>query len=86
MILTSRKFSPTPGSLDRVSFCFGVSHLTPEARSSALLRALRDCASDLGQGAIVSLDWSGPPCARVLPAEFLESFENLPLYTTESDG
>jgi predicted nuclease of predicted toxin-antitoxin system len=45
--------------------------LTPEARSSALLRALSDCASDLGQGAIVSLDWSGPPRARVLPLNTL---------------
>jgi predicted nuclease of predicted toxin-antitoxin system len=41
--------------------------LTPEARSQGLLRALEDCADDLNQGAIVSLDWSGPPRARVLP-------------------
>lgn len=41
--------------------------LTPETRGSALLQALLDCASDLAQGAIVSLDWSGPPRARVLP-------------------
>lgn len=41
--------------------------LTPETRGSALLQALLDCASDLAHGAIVSLDWSGPPRARVLP-------------------
>jgi predicted nuclease of predicted toxin-antitoxin system len=41
--------------------------LTPEVRGSALLQALQNCASELGQGAIVSLDWSGPPRARVLP-------------------
>lgn len=41
--------------------------LTPESRCQALLQALQDCASELAQGAIVSLDWSGPPRARVLP-------------------
>ena len=41
--------------------------LTPEVRGPALLQALQDCASDLAQGAIVSLDWSGLPRARVLP-------------------
>ena len=41
--------------------------LTPETRGSALTQALLDCASELMQGAIVSLDWSGPPRARVLP-------------------
>jgi predicted nuclease of predicted toxin-antitoxin system len=41
--------------------------LTPEARGPALLQALRDCPSELAQGAIVSLDWSGTPRARVLP-------------------
>jgi predicted nuclease of predicted toxin-antitoxin system len=41
--------------------------LTPEARGSALLQALATCAPELVQGAIVSLDWSGPPRARVLP-------------------
>lgn len=41
--------------------------LTPEVRGPALLQALQDCASELAQGAIVSLDWSGPPRARVLP-------------------
>jgi predicted nuclease of predicted toxin-antitoxin system len=41
--------------------------LTPEVRGVALLQALRNCQSDLESGAIVSLDWSGPPRARVLP-------------------
>ena len=41
--------------------------LIPEARGSALLGALRDCESELKQGAIVTLDWSDRPRARVLP-------------------
>jgi predicted nuclease of predicted toxin-antitoxin system len=41
--------------------------LVPEARGPALLRALADCETELARGAIVSLDWSGPPRARVLP-------------------
>ena len=41
--------------------------LTPETRCRALLKALEDCALELAQGAIVSLDWSGSPRARVLP-------------------
>jgi predicted nuclease of predicted toxin-antitoxin system len=41
--------------------------LIPEVRGAALLRALIDCEAELTQGAIVSLDWSGPPRARVLP-------------------
>ena len=41
--------------------------LTPETRGAALLQALQGCASDLARGAIVSLDWSGAPRARVLP-------------------
>jgi len=41
--------------------------LVPEARGSALLLALQECESELEQGAIVSLDWSGRPRARVLP-------------------
>jgi len=41
--------------------------LTPETRGSALLQALQDCVSELAQGAIVSLDWTLPPRARVLP-------------------
>jgi predicted nuclease of predicted toxin-antitoxin system len=41
--------------------------LVPEERGSALLLALQDCDAELKQGAIVSLDWSGKPRARVLP-------------------
>jgi predicted nuclease of predicted toxin-antitoxin system len=41
--------------------------LVPELRGAALVRALEDCAAELGHGAIVSLDWSGEPRARVLP-------------------
>ena len=41
--------------------------LITEVRGVALLEALHDCESDLVQGAVVSLDWSGPPRARILP-------------------
>jgi predicted nuclease of predicted toxin-antitoxin system len=41
--------------------------LVPETRGSALLRALQDCEAELNQGAVVTLDWSGKPRARVLP-------------------
>jgi predicted nuclease of predicted toxin-antitoxin system len=41
--------------------------LVPEIRGAALLQALRDCETELARGAIVSLDWSGPTRARVLP-------------------
>jgi len=41
--------------------------LIPEARGSALLGALQDCEAELNQGAIVTLDWSDKPRARVLP-------------------
>ena len=41
--------------------------LTPEARGSALLGALHGCEAELKQGAIVTLDWSDRPRARVLP-------------------
>ena len=41
--------------------------LLPEARGSALLGALRDCEVELNRGAIVTLDWSDKPRARVLP-------------------
>ena len=41
--------------------------LVPEVRGSALLGALRDCEAELNQGAIVTLDWSDKPRARVLP-------------------
>ena len=41
--------------------------LTPEVRGAALVTALKDCDSELKQGAIVTLDWSDKPRARVLP-------------------
>jgi hypothetical protein len=41
--------------------------LTPKTRGSALLQALQDCASELMLGAIVGLDCSSPPRAKVLP-------------------
>ncbi len=41
--------------------------LTPEVRGPALLQALTTCKADLEQGAILSLDWSGQPRARLLP-------------------
>lgn len=41
--------------------------LVPERRGGALLQALADCEEVLGQGDIVTLDWSDEPRARVLP-------------------
>jgi predicted nuclease of predicted toxin-antitoxin system len=41
--------------------------LVPEVRGPALLRALEECRLELERGAIVSLDWSDRPRARVLP-------------------
>jgi len=41
--------------------------LVPEIRGSALLGALQDCETELNQGAVVTLDWSDKPRARVLP-------------------
>lgn len=41
--------------------------LVPEIRGQELIEALEVCRSDLERGAIVSLDWSGKPRARVLP-------------------
>ena len=41
--------------------------LVPEVRGSAFLGALRECEAELDQGAIVTLDWTDKPRARVLP-------------------
>lgn len=41
--------------------------LTPEHRSIALLSAVADCAGTLRAGAILTLDWSDKPRARLLP-------------------
>jgi predicted nuclease of predicted toxin-antitoxin system len=41
--------------------------LIPESRGSALLHAIDVCQQEIRRGAIVSLDWSDKPRARVLP-------------------
>jgi predicted nuclease of predicted toxin-antitoxin system len=41
--------------------------LVPETRCAALLQALENCGAELARGAVVSLDWSAEPRARVLP-------------------
>ena len=41
--------------------------LVPEDRASSLLKALEDCAADLANGAILTLDWTDRPRARLLP-------------------
>jgi len=41
--------------------------LVPEARARALLDAIRDCADVLARGAVLTLDWSDRPRARLLP-------------------
>ena len=41
--------------------------LVPEARGTALLQAMEICRDEISQGAIVTLDWSDRPRARVLP-------------------
>ena len=41
--------------------------LVPESRGVAVLRALDDCEAELSRGAILTLDWSDRPRARLLP-------------------
>jgi predicted nuclease of predicted toxin-antitoxin system len=41
--------------------------LTPEARGEALLRLLEVCQDEITHGAVVTLDWTNRPRARVLP-------------------
>jgi predicted nuclease of predicted toxin-antitoxin system len=41
--------------------------LTPELRGQSLLGAIADSRGELETGAILSLDWSGKPRARLLP-------------------
>jgi predicted nuclease of predicted toxin-antitoxin system len=41
--------------------------LVPESRGPALLSAIEVCQREIGRGAIVTLDWSDKPRARVLP-------------------
>jgi predicted nuclease of predicted toxin-antitoxin system len=50
--------------------------LIPEARASALLQALRDCELQLGQGAIVSLDWSGQTARSDTPLDLMNLQHN----------
>lgn len=41
--------------------------LTPELRGLALLKAIEECAGELESGAVLSVDWSDKPRARILP-------------------
>ena len=41
--------------------------LTPEARAIALLSGIAECADELTSGAILAIDCSGKPRARLLP-------------------
>lgn len=43
--------------------------LTPEFRADALIAALSACQNELAQGAILTIDWTKPPRARLLPLE-----------------
>ena len=43
--------------------------LVPEVHGSALLGALQNCETEINRGAIVTLDWSNRPRARVLPLQ-----------------
>jgi predicted nuclease of predicted toxin-antitoxin system len=45
--------------------------LVPESRGAALTLALQASAEELARGAILSLDWSGKPRARLLPLKSL---------------
>lgn len=41
--------------------------LVPEVRGPALVGAIAECAAELSAGAILTLDWSDRPRARLLP-------------------
>lgn len=41
--------------------------LTPELRGEGLIRAIAECSVELETGAILTLDWSDRPRARLLP-------------------
>ncbi|HXP87899.1 MAG TPA: DUF5615 family PIN-like protein [Bryobacteraceae bacterium] len=41
--------------------------LIPELRSEGLIRAITECSAELDAGAILTLDWSDRPRARLLP-------------------
>jgi predicted nuclease of predicted toxin-antitoxin system len=41
--------------------------LVPELRGEGLIGAIAECSAELDAGAILTLDWSGRPRARLLP-------------------
>ncbi len=41
--------------------------LTPEARCKPLVQAIAQCSTELEAGAILTIDWSDRPRARLLP-------------------
>ena len=41
--------------------------LVPEVRGEALIQVIAECAEELKAGAILSIDWTGRPRARLLP-------------------
>ena len=41
--------------------------LVPELRGEALVKAIAECSAELDAGAVLTLDWSGRPRARLLP-------------------
>ena len=41
--------------------------LVPELRGAAVLSAISECGAELEAGALLSIDWSDKPRARLLP-------------------
>lgn len=41
--------------------------LIPEERGASLVRAIQECSDDLTKGAILTVNWTGRPRARLLP-------------------
>lgn len=41
--------------------------LAPELRGPALMGAIAQCVTELESGAVLTVDWSGRPRARLLP-------------------
>jgi len=41
--------------------------LGPEQRGDGLIKAIAECSVELDAGAVLTLDWSGRPRARLLP-------------------
>ena len=50
--------------------------LVPEARGPALLGAIRECAAELEAGAILTVDWSERPRARLPSRAVIASFDS----------